>query len=107
MGKITLKNEGNFTWVPMVGKNANLMEFFTEMNPASSWLQVFQQQAWGVVQVGPRTDRYKMEGHSKGPINGKKNMGNWGYNLYKWSYGPLLVTGFWAHLVRICIYLPI
>ena len=22
----------------------------------------------------------------------------WGYNPYKWSYGPLLMTGFWAHL---------
>ena len=23
------------------------------------------------------------------------------YNPYKWSYGPLLITGFWAHFVRI------
>ena len=38
-------------------------------------------------------------------MNGVKNpntwcmalaMGNWGYNHYKWSYGPLLITGFWG-----------
>ena len=27
-------------------------------------------------------------------------MGDWGYNRSKWSYGPLLITGFWAHLVH-------
>ena len=26
-------------------------------------------------------------------------MGNWGYNSYKWSCGPLLITGDGAHLV--------
>ncbi len=26
-------------------------------------------------------------------------MDNWGYNPSKWSYGPLLITGFWAHFV--------
>ena len=30
-------------------------------------------------------------------------MGNWGYNPYIWSYNPILITGFWAHLVpRTC-----
>ena len=27
-------------------------------------------------------------------------MANWGYNPYTWSYGPSLITGFWAHLVK-------
>jgi len=31
-------------------------------------------------------------------VNGLKN-GNWVSIPYKWSYGPLLKTGFWAYLV--------
>ncbi len=27
-------------------------------------------------------------------------MGNLSYTPYKWSYGPVLMAGFWAHLVR-------
>ena len=30
------------------------------------------------------------------PINGHI-MGNWGYNNYKWCYGPLLISGDGAH----------
>ena len=32
-------------------------------------------------------------------INGRKQMVNWRYNPYKWSYFTLLTTGFWAHFV--------
>ena len=31
----------------------------------------------------------------------KNYMGNWDYNTYKWRYGSLFITGFWAHLVGV------
>ena len=36
-----------------------------------------------LLQAGPRTDRYKSSDMGA-PINGRKQMGNWGYNPYKW-----------------------
>ena len=65
----------------------------------------FNQEGW-IVTIpgtfgGPKNDR-KINGGEMGPhINDRKNkwavMGS--YPLFLWSYGPLLITGFWSHLV--------